>query len=267
MRLLVTAVGVALSLGLGRTPTFAAEPVRIPRQSLSAILQAFGYRGDYHEVRRNSSGARLYIYESESAGLGIFIIEGGRVIRKIERPGLVAYLDDNERFVAWTNDLKRGVDLAGGKHLDVVPITGAFGVDWSGKFFFNADSPKSITTVGTIANPTQILVTSRMRVPYHIFAGDDALYLCGPAGSEPMSVCEVYHVSSSKATLVQTREIPDSRDVLDVDPKTGRMLVLEASDFFPKVRIVHADGSKDIPFGIDTTVDLFLQTGVMNLSD
>src|SRR5579864_1993719 len=74
---------------------------------LQTQLYNSGYSTDYTwMVRRNSSGSRLYLYEWPK-GNGILIVEKGQVVKQIQRPAQVAYLNDEEQFVAWTDDFKQ----------------------------------------------------------------------------------------------------------------------------------------------------------------
>ena len=119
---------ILLALG---TPPASLQPVSV---DLYAQLYNSGYSTEYTwMVRRNSSGSRVYLYEWPKAD-GILVVERGQVVKRIGRPAQVAYLNDQEQFVAWTDDLKRGISFNNGSHRDVASM-GSFDVDPGGRYF------------------------------------------------------------------------------------------------------------------------------------
>jgi len=251
------------------------QPTAIDANALTGRVNALGYQGDYSsEVRRNSAGSRLYLYQwwdldmpngrrLPGRGNGVLVLEAGHVVQRLERPASIAYLNDDGQFVAWTDDLKEGITLKNGGHIYVSPYAGRFGVDWSGRYYFNANFFLDSTEIAAIAEQNKILAKSSLH-PYAIFSAQDKIYLCGWKGPVSVSICEVCAVSAKGASLVDRRTIENAHEVYDIDPVTGRVLVSSASDYFPVDRIVSLAGGKDIRIGLEHRSPLlFLQPSVL----
>jgi hypothetical protein len=236
---------------------------------LQTQLYNSGYSTDYTwMVRRNSSGSRLYLYEWPK-GNGILIVEKGQVVKQIQRPAQVAYLNDEEQFVAWTDDFKQGVTFLGGCRRDV-PLFGSFVVDPAGRYFAvgipkTKDIGNGVEVEGgtseivALAQPRHILAVSRIYAQ-SIFANETKLYLIGwsPDGS---LVCQSYQLAGEHLALVDEETIGASGAVMDMDPATERLLVQGEGYFFPVRRMVELHTDRQTRIGSATT--LFLQPGVM----
>jgi len=269
MNVLSVALAAAISIA-------ALQPTPVDKSNIVPLFQRFGYGGDYsYEARRDSRGSRLYLYQWWGASLpnggqlrgsgnGVLVIGGGRVIRRLERPARLAYLNDQEQFVAWTDDLKKGVTLRNGTHIDVAPLEGRFGVDWSGQYFFNANVRTHVTQIASIAEPRKILATSDLH-PYAIFAGENRIYLCGWNGSSSVSICEIYALGPQGASLILRKSLQNAHEIRDIDVGSGRMLVVSASDILPVLRIVSLQGGQDMRVGVERAPFLFLEPGVLPL--
>jgi hypothetical protein len=256
--------------------TLTPQPTWINENKVGEQVEKEGYQGDYsYQVRRNSTGSVAYVYQwwsrspgggpSSGWGPGILIVQAGRVARRIERPADVAYLNDEGEFVAWTDDLKAGVSIKGGTHVNVIPFYGRFSVDWAGRYFYNDSMLSGRTLIASIAQPTKILAVSNV-FPYAIFSGANKIYLCGWEAPDKagVSVCDVYNVSAQGAALAERRTIKNARVVYDLDPSTGRKLVMNDSEFFPGGRIVNLNGGSDESIGFAHHTSLmFLQPGVL----
>ena len=238
------------------------EPVVIDTSVLSSFLGHLGYRDYPSNVRRNSSGARLYIYQWRQGGPGVLVIEHGMVVQILTRPAETAYLNDEGQFVAWFNDLKIGVSFRDGAQSALSRLRG-FGVDPGGRYFFASPAIRPVE-IGSIANPEKILAYSKLSFPQAIFANDKKIFLVGHA-SEGRSaiICETYELKSGSASLVDTRTIQDASVVLDLDVTEERLIVQGSRDFLPSVRVVQLHGSADTRLGVAKNFALFLQPGVL----
>jgi len=238
------------------------EPVFIDTSVLSSFLEHLGNRYYASNVRRNSSGSRLYVYQWRQGGLGVLVIEHGMVVRTLTRPAETAYLNDEGQFVAWFNDLKIGVSFREGAQPGLSRLRG-FGVDPGGRYFFASPAVGPVD-IGSIAKPEQILAYSKLPFPQAIFASDKKIFLVGH-GSEGRSalVCETYELRSGSASLVDTRTIQDASVVLDLDATDERLIVQGNRDFLPSVRVVQLHGSADTRLGLAKNFALFLQPEVL----
>jgi hypothetical protein len=252
------------------------RPVRVSRQAVAEQLQKLGYPDGTWMIRRNSIGSRVYLYQSrwycdapDRSGLGdtgsVLVVEKNRVVQRLVSPAESAYLSDDGQFVAWRDDLKQGVTLKNGGHLGVTPVSGRFGVDWGGVYFFNGVANGS-TKIGAIADPGRIIAVSRLKVPYSIFSGENKIYLCGADGAAAggwgdwrHTLCEIYGVSKNGAQLIERRDVKDSMDVLDIDPATGRMLILGSRDFLPCERVLNLEDGTEARIGFASKWAFFLQ--------
>lgn len=235
-----------------------SQPVLIDSRVLSSFLTQLGYRDYTMDVRRNSSGSRLYAYQW---GPEVVVIERGKVVQRLIRPGDTAYLNDQGQFVAWTDDFKSGVSFRGAK--SSLPPVSSFGVDPSGRYFF-ASTAAATAEIGSVAKPEKILAFSKLQFPRGIFASDSKLYLVGH-GSEGRrtTICETYELRSDGAYLANTQTIRDASVVLDMDVMDERLIVQGSRDFLPSVRVVQLNGSAHTGLGFATNFALFLQPGVL----
>jgi hypothetical protein len=250
------------------------QPALTNDKALSAALHSLGYPSDYISlVRRNSTGSELYMYQSSRDGRGILVVAGDRVIRRLERPADVAYVNDEGQFVAWTDSLTQGVTFRNGVHRAIgvvrivqgLPVYGNFDVDPGGQYFFIGTTHNGKESeIAAVAQPTKALAISRVFALQKIFATKEEIYLVGSTDSNGDSlVCETYKLEDDRALLIDSRTIADASTVRDMDPSTGRLLVLEARDFFPALKLVElASGQQKILSRL-TTLGLFLQPGVM----
>lgn len=256
-------------------------PVRLSRHGVSTQLHKLRYSDCTWMIRRNSVGSRLYLYQSrwycdaDGAGQGerlgdtgsVLVVEKNRVVQQLVSPAELAYLADDGEFVAWRDDVNQELTLKNGVHLSVTPISGWFGVDWGGVYFFNGVANGS-TNIAEIANPGRVIAVSRLKVPYSIFSGENRIYLCGADGTATggwgdwrHTVCEIYTVSKNGASLIERRDVRDSQDVLDVDPATGRMLILGSRDFFPSERVLNLQDGTEAGVGFASKWTFLLQPG------
>lgn len=238
------------------------QPAAIDSRALSSFLERLGYRDYTENVRRNSAGSRLYAYQWSKDGLGVLVIEHGRVVQRLTRPAETAYLNDEGQFVAWSDDFKIGVSFRGAAQSILARLT-SFGVDPGGRYFF-ASPAEGPVEIGRVSNPGQILATSELAIPQAIFAGDKKLYLVGHRSKERSAItCETYEVGSDKASFRDARTIQDASVVLDMDTMDERLIVQGSRDFLPRIRIIQLHGSADTRLGLAKNFALFLQPGVL----
>jgi hypothetical protein len=132
-------------------------------------------------------------------------------------------------------------------------------------YFFNGVAHGS-TKIGAIADPGRTIAVSRLKVPYSIFSGENKIYLCGADGTAAggrgdwrHTLCEIYGVSKNGAQLIERRDLKDSMDVLDIDPATGRMLILGSRDFLPCERVLNLEDGTEARIGFASKWAFFLQ--------
>jgi hypothetical protein len=238
------------------------EPIVIDTSVLSSFLEHLGYQDYPSNVRRNSSGSRLYTYQWWQHGHGVLVIEHGRVVQRLTRPADTAYLNDEGQFVAWSKDFKIGVNFRGGARSTLPGLRG-FGVDPGGRYYF-ANHAGGPVDIGSVARPQQILAYSKLPFPQAIFASDEKLFLVGhgPEGRSSI-ICETYEFRSGRALLADTRIIQDASVVLDMDVTDERLIIQGSRDFLPSVRVVQLYGSADTRLGFAKNFALFLQPRVL----
>jgi hypothetical protein len=180
-------------------------------------LYSHGYSTDFTwMVRRNSAGSRVYLYEWPKAR-GLMIVEGGRVVRQMQRPAERAFLNDDEQFVAWSDDLQKGVAFIDGSHRDL--RSGEFDVDPGGNYFVIGGGYGETSEIAAIAHPMRTLALTKVEAQ-RIFANDDKVYLLGLAQDRSL-VCQTYIVTAESAALIDEQTIAKPfHEVLDMDPTT-----------------------------------------------
>jgi len=226
-------------------------------------LSDSGYSTDYAwQVRRNSDGTRVYLYAGpDSRELGILVVEKGRIVRQITRPAQLAYLDDQGQFVAWSDDLRRGVTFRNGTHLEI--NLASLDVDPDGRYFVTTSGQKPSSKIAAVDDPTHVLVTSQL-FAYRIFASARKIYLIGtdPDGQNTLA-CETYSLTGHQVNLLSRRTVGSELAVLDMDPATERLLVRERFRLLNSTILIGLAGNDETRLRVNSDDTLFLQPGVM----
>lgn len=200
------------------------------------------------EIRRDSAGTRLYLfnyYRNDKASIILSVSCGGR-INKLTPPAKFSYLNDQEDFVAWFDDIKQGIHFKDGTTLKS-PLLGmifsSFEVDPSGKLFFIKNESKSIELAST-DNPKKPLFHSRIEAD-KIYLKDGRVYLFGrnyrnakgPGDYEQHEIiCQVLRRADTSLELIEEIHIPRPKPspspfaVVDFDPWSDNVLLLDVKD-------------------------------------
>jgi hypothetical protein len=243
---------------------FASTAAPLQPVSLDIENQVYklGYSKDYdYQVRRNSTGSRVYIYQ-RGPGRGLIVVEGGRVVRQMQRPGDLAFLNDDEQFVAWTDDLKAGVSFLNGIHLN--SHGGLFDVDYGGHYFVIGSGNGETSEIGKVEDPTHPLAVARIE-PLRIFAGYEYVYLVGWARDRSL-ICQTYAVRDGRLAFVNERTVAKPfSDLLDMDPATERIIVTETVVAYAVSvsYVVQLNTGQREFLGLGYRPTLLLQPGVM----
>ena len=248
-------VAFSLMLLAAASPPGQLQPVSC---DLHDQLYRLGYSTDYAwGVRRNSSGSRVYLYEGPK-GRGVLIVEGGRVVRQVERPGDVAFLNDDEQFVAWADDFEKGATFGNGGHRDL--RGGPFDVDPGGRYFVIGGGYGETSEIAAVAEPARTLARAKLQAQ-RIFAAENKIYLLG-SGQGGSLVCQTYAVTAESASLIDEQRIAGlAHEVLDMDPTTERIVISGEGIFSWQLVELHTGRYKILGLGYKPT--LFLQPGVM----
>lgn len=192
----------------------------------------------WSELRRNSDGTRLYCLFTHRKRVLALSSEGKAVL---EAPGLVSYLSDAGTFVAWSDDIRLGFHLVGGKFVSTAwsgGRSGNFGVEPGGRYFFLAREPRR-TVVSTVDEPDTVLADSAFQGE-NLFHRNGCLYLFGRIHDSQSYQREIFaDVFEFRAGAWQrTRSIRIPRDregpspfrVVDMEPWSERVLLVDVRD-------------------------------------
>jgi len=212
------------------------------------------------EVTRNSTGTILYLhdyYRADKRNIILSVSAGGE-IKKILPPSGGGYLNDQGEFVAWVDDVKKGLRFKNGYFRDIVP-SGYFGVDPSGKFYFigytsgvkvinnetvQTGPLKYFTEISSIDEPTKVLYSTNIRVE-NIFFRDNRIYLFARNVrnfkglgdyEEHEIICQILKKADSMFVLEEQINIPRPKPspspfaVVDLDPWSDNVLLVDVKD-------------------------------------
>lgn len=275
----VVVIGVSIFLiNTWASPAISLEPTIVSKQQLARELYELGYSDtEIALVRRNSTGSKLYVYPF-SPTAPILIVEGGRVTKALRRFAEVAFLNDAEQFVAWTDDLRNGVAFLGGDRLNV-PRFGTFDVDPGGRYFVLGAGRMQhgaggemlglgggSGVIGAVAQPNRILARPAIH-PDRIFADQNVVYLTGWDDSGSL-VCKRYEVRNDGLVSTSEQALAISDDtVTDMDPVGPRILIEKQKHFFgfpfAGVYLLDLNNNHQKRIGSAQGPGLFLQPGVL----
>jgi len=188
------------------------------------------------DIRRNLAGTLLYCIGSKRSSSGTWTFEllsiGNHSSQSRELPGRITFLDNGARVVAWSDDLKKGVEFEDGTRRTLAKF-GHFDVDPGGRFFvLQAQSGR--TEVGRTESPNRAIYETNVAMEW-IYAGVNRLYLFARASDA--LYCEILRVNGGGATLERTLrlkrpgEAPSPFVPEDLDASTERLLVRDVRDY------------------------------------
>ena len=184
-------------------------------------------------ISRNGLGTSLYVfgYDEQGHDRRVLIVtpDGHRALTK---PAAVAYLNDEEKWVAWFDKLSNGVEFAGGKRRQGQE----FGVDRGGRYFF-AVQGSTKTEIGETKEPTQTQATADLRGRW-IFASEERVYLFGRLDetSQAEIICDVFARPGpalsfeKRVRLARPESRPSPFSVEDMDVTTERVILADGRD-------------------------------------
>jgi hypothetical protein len=198
-----------------------------------------GLASTWSDLRRNSDGSRLYCFFPFQKRV-LVVSDAGKTA--LDAPGLVAFLDDDGRFVAWSDDVTVGFHLAGGNFIGTAwskDRSGKFGVDPSGQYFFWAREPRR-TIVADIEAPDVVLGESAFEGEA-MYYQNGSLYLLGRVFDDSLSFnreifADVFQFRDRAWQRVRSIRIPRGREapspfaVVDMEPWSERVLLIDVRD-------------------------------------
>jgi hypothetical protein len=194
------------------------------------------------EIRRSSDRRKLFVFGEFNDSKTVFVIEKDRSPRKLVSPGDISFVNDNEQFVAWTNNyLTEGVNFINGDHLHLAKY-GVFGVAPDGKYFFSETTP-GIIDISMISFPHNLLLFSvdfRINNIYHkegkiyLFDYDQNSYK--KLGYQNKIICKIYKQVEGNFIELETIDIlrPGKRSspffVVDFNIDSEQVIVEDTHD-------------------------------------
>jgi len=268
------------------------------RDDLLTYIRKAGYP-DFRidEITRNSSGTVLYLhnyYRADNNSVILSVSVSGE-IKKLLPPSRRAYLNDQEQFVVWVDDVKKGLRFESGYFRDVFP-TGYFGVDPSGTFYFIGYTSgveivdnvtvqrgpiKYLTEISSTDEPAKVLYSTNIKVD-NLFIKDNKIYIFarnvrhfkGLGDYEEYEIiCRILKKGDSVFELEEEIHIPRSKPspspfaVVDLDPWSGNVLIVDVKDmpfsFFTSWYLFDLKSKKMTKLGRAKDYGFFLQEDIL----
>lgn len=235
----------------------------------SALVSNFAFSGDLQSVRRNSLGTGLRFLGVIKPSGEVFVMTLSSLGRRMTKaPGRIAYLNDQDDVVAWTDDVKQGINFASG-YLLRLPKYGLFDVDPSGKHFVIGEKPSS-TWIGEVDRPGDRVCLSTNLLATRVFeqAGQllvfGAIYEIRRGKTNRLTACLIIEKDKGGYRVQKQLSFPWSGGVIDIDPHTGRFLLENDSDMFPRWFVFDAKSGKKSKSEIATEAGFFLTEDILN---
>jgi hypothetical protein len=175
-------------------------------------------------VDRDSRGDRLFLFPLGEPGSPVVILraDGSSATKRL--PGYVAFLGDNEQFVAWSEG-RTAADFRFSSGA-IVRRRELLQPDYGGLYYFNAS--RDGTDIARCATPDVVLARSDL-FAHKLFRRNGSLFLCGSVGASRSWACDVF--AEDGPLLTKRRRIAlGLLVVLDLDPFSGRLLVARVRD-------------------------------------
>jgi hypothetical protein len=189
-----------------------------------ALERMFPAPRTLNRVDRDSRGERLYLFPLGPAGAPVVILRGDGSSAVKQLPGHLAFIGDDEQFVAWSEGPEGNVfRFANG---ETVKRREVLQPDYSGQYFFNA--AQDGTDIARCAAPTVVLVRSDLSAR-KLFGREGTLFLCGFVDNSRSWACDLFGEDGTR--LVKRKRVDlGPFPVLDLDPFSGRLLVARVRD-------------------------------------
>jgi hypothetical protein len=211
------------------------------KEEITTFVQKAGYDTDaLFELRRNSNGTRLFVSRRGQDGTKVLIVSSDGVLKALTAPARFAYLGDQEEFEVWFDDIKKGLHFQNGS-VRSIPDYGTFGIDFSGNYFFIEVEP-GLTEIYRTSEPDRSLALAEL-TGREIFSGNGHIYLFdydsvnyATRSLHGKIICQVFNKGDTQLELQEEIHIPRPSPqsspfaVLDMDTKSGRVLVLDVRD-------------------------------------
>ncbi|HTD68552.1 MAG TPA: hypothetical protein VK846_18675 [Candidatus Limnocylindria bacterium] len=197
----------------------------------------FGTAPNALSIRRNSAGNELFCVRRDASGRSVIFAASESTNRSFQSPGAIAYLDDESKIAAWSDDLKQGVQFIGGQTIKL-PLFALFDVDPSGQYFVIGEKPSS-AWLGRVQSPEQRTCVSTNILAQRVFVRDGQILLAGSEYRDDngrikyTAVCLVIEAKQDRYKVLKKIEFDWAGAVLDVDPFSKRFLLSDKSDMFP----------------------------------
>jgi hypothetical protein len=201
----------------------------------------------FQSIRRNSSGTKLYIHCSSGKNKNNIIIVVPLVgkNKEIISPAKVAYINDNEDIVVWSDNLSQIIHFKKNISKKMMKVgeygSGSFCIDLSGKYFAIETQP-GITEVFDIENPNQSIFQTEQRIN-RIFLKQDKIYLFDydnqyyeKKRQHEKIICQIYGKNDSSYKLEDKFHIqrPSTRPspfvIVDMDTESENVIVEDVRD-------------------------------------
>lgn len=241
---------------------------RFDKRDVKARLAELGYPDfEFFRLTRNSTGTAVYL-EGEKNTLVLSVDE----VSMLPKPALVAMLNDDRKFVLWSNNLRDGGITWNGSQLPLSSPHGNVGTDPSGLYCFVETAQGNTQIFGERGS---VLASISFSVD-RMFLGDSEMYLFGyskeTASREEM--CAVLHkvendwILADRFTIARPDPSQASFYVEDMDLKTGTVILKDSYDFPYKSQwyLYTLHKKKLLPLGNASDYGIFLQHDLIRIN-
>ncbi|HEY1371572.1 MAG TPA: hypothetical protein VGH50_03820 [Candidatus Binatia bacterium] len=247
------------------------------RDDVAGLLKKNGYNtNSLSKMGRNSHGTALYFDFNDRRE--IVVVDAKGIQERIKKPARGAFMNDERQFVAWTEDVKKGIRFRDGSTLEP-PKFAPFGVDHGGEYYFFESAPQR-TQISSTKNPRVPLAFANMTAR-SIFVKDGKIYLFGsstrnfrsPGDYEVYEVVgQVFNAIGPKLSFEREIHIPRPGSagaspfaVVDVDPHSDQILLIDVFDdpFVSKWYLYHLNTGKMTSLGSDKGYAFFLREDIL----
>lgn len=211
---------------------------------LDLLTKYDGTKDHYFDLRRDSNGSSLYFhyrYDKKNKILKVTARDDPKILSS---PSHYSSLNDQEEFVAWTDDIKKGIHFKNGNILHV-PLHSILEIDPSGQYFFIVDAVRS-TKIASIYKPDEAIARVNF-LGESIFYKNGKIYLFtrnyqnirGPGDYEQHEIiCHIFSKNDSDDKFKLEEEIhiprvkprPSPYAVVDFDPWSDNVLLIDERD-------------------------------------
>lgn len=246
----------------------ASAPYQYPRSEISSALKSrLGVNPHIYRVRRSNSGKELICVGTMMGVHKTIFILSDSTNRSFASPGSIAYLNDQLKVVAWTDDLKQGVQFIGGEIVKLPPHA-LFDVDASGQYFIIGEKPSSIW-LGSVQSPEQRSRISTNVLGDQVFVRNKQILVTGwkfqtdRSRVRQIAMCLEVERKEQDYSVAKIHEFPWASGVLDVDPHSKRLLLSDKSDMFSTVFLFDEESERKSRIGRRKDFVFFLKADLL----